>query len=144
MKFGSKKDILISVLFAVINAFLIWILISGLAAGKTERNEYWALALVLAVVALLFWFYFGTSYRLSEEEGLVYRSGPFHGKISLHRITEIVEGKTPWVGFRPATSRRGLLIKYDKYNEIYISPKSNEDFITKILELKSEIKITRI
>lgn len=143
MKFGSKKDISFSILVLGLNAFMIGMTISGLISGKTEKNEYWAIGLILVVVALLFWIYFGTGYRLSKEEGLVYRSGPFHGKISLHRITEIVEGKTPWVGFRPATSVKGLIIKYDKYDEIYISPRTNESFIEKILELNSEIKITR-
>ncbi len=79
---------------------------------------------------------------MTKENGLLYKSGPFNGKISIDRITEIVKGKTLWVGFRPATSRKGLIVKYDKYNEIYISPKTNESFIEKILELNGKIKIT--
>lgn len=142
MKFESKKDILFSIIILGLNTFLIGITVVGIVSGETEKDEYWALFLILAVVGFLFWLYFGTNYELSKENGLVYRSGPMNGKISIDRITEIVKGKTLWVGFRPATSRKGLIVKYDKYNEIYISPKTNELFIEKILELNGQIKIT--
>lgn len=142
MKFESKKDILFSIIILGMNAFLIGITIVGIASGEMEKHEYWTIILISAVVGLLFWLYFGTNYELSKENGLVYRSGPFNGKINIDRITEIIKGKTLWVGFRPATSRNGLIVKYDKYNEIYISPKTNELFIEKILELNEKVKIT--
>lgn len=142
MKFDSKKDILFSIIILGINAFLIGITIVGIINGEMEKDEYWALILIFAVVGLLFWLYFGTNYELSKTDGFIYRSGPFNGKINTDRITEIIKGKTLWVGFRPATARKGLIIKYDKYNELYISPKTNETFIAKILELNSGIKIS--
>ncbi|XMO87296.1 PH domain-containing protein [Algibacter sp. AS12] len=142
MKFDSKKDILFSLIILGTNTFLVGITIIGIAKGEMEKDEYWTLILILAVVGLLFWLYFGTHYELNKKNGLIYKSGPFNGKISVDRITEIVKGKTLWVGFRPATSRKGLIVKYDKYNEIYISPKTNESFIEKILELNGHIKIT--
>ena len=122
---------------------MIIVTIAGILKGEMEKGEYWSLIPVLGIVGFLFWLYFGTNYELTKENGLIYRSGPFNGKISLERITEIIKGKTLWVGFRPATARKGLIIKYDKFNEIYISPKNNESFIKKILELNKTIKITQ-
>ncbi|MFS4416664.1 PH domain-containing protein [Maribacter sp. 2307ULW6-5] len=142
MKFHSRKDLLFSVLVLGLNAFLIAITGVGLLNGEMDNNEYWALIPMALVVGLLFWLYFGTSYELTKENGLVYRSGPFHGKIRVSRITEVIKGKTLWVGFRPATSTKGLIVKYDRYNEIYISPKTNESFIEKLLELNDSIKVT--
>lgn len=142
MKFDSKKDIFFSTIILGLNAFLIVITIVRIISGQMEKDEYWTLILITAVVGLLFWLYFGTNYELTKENGLIYRSGPFNGKISVDRITEIIKGKTLWIGFRPATSRKGLIVKYDKYNEIYISPKTNESFIEKILQLNGKIKIT--
>ena len=142
MKFKSRKVILFSILILGTNTFILGITILGILKGEMEPEEYWVLPLVFAAVSLLFWLYFGTNYELSKEDGLVYRSGPFNGKIRIDRITEIVKGKTLWVGFRPATSRHGLIIKYDQYNEIYISPETNERFIKKALELNESIKIT--
>jgi hypothetical protein len=142
MKFYSKKDIFFSIIILGINAFLIGITIVGIINVEIGKGEYWTLILILAIVGLLFWLYFGTNYELSKKDGLIYRSGPFNGKINTDRITEIIKGKTLWVGFRPATARKGLIIKYDKYNELYISPKTNELFISKILELNNKIKIS--
>ena len=142
MKFDSHKDLFFSLIILGINAFLIGITIMEIINEKMGKEEYWALILISAVIGLLSWVYFGTDYELSKENGLTYRSGPFNGKISIDRITEIIKRKTLWVGFRPATSRHGLVIKYDEYNEIYISPKTNESFIEKILELNKNIKIT--
>jgi hypothetical protein len=141
MKFESKKDILFSTIILGLNTFLIGIMLFGLISGTLKKHEYWTIILVFGVVGLLFWMYFGTNYELSKD-GFIYRNGPINGKISVNRITEIVKGKTLWVGLRPATSRKGLIVKYDKYNEIYISPKTNEAFIEKILELNNKIKIS--
>ncbi|WP_298507080.1 PH domain-containing protein [uncultured Maribacter sp.] len=142
MKFNSRKDILFSFIILGISVFLTGIMFLDIVNGKMEKEGYWPLFLVFGVVGLLLWLFFGTNYELSEKDGLIYRSGPFKGKINTDRITEIIKGKTLWVGFRPATARKGLIIKYDKYNELYISPKTNETFINKILELRSGIKIS--
>jgi hypothetical protein len=97
--------------------------------------------LLLLVVGLLLWLYFGTKYELTQTI-LKYKSGPIRGKIEIERIKEIIKGKTLWAGLKPATARNGLIIKYDKWEEIYISPKTNDTFIEKILELNPAIKIT--
>ena len=45
---------------------------------------------------------------------------------------------------KPATALKGLIIKYNKYDEIYISPKTNESFVAEILKLNPEVKINRL
>ena len=140
MTFKSKKDSLFTMTILGLNAFLIGITIYGFITGELEKDDYWTLIPILGVVVLLFWIFFGTNYQLTKNE-LIYRCGPIKGKIKINRITEITKGKTLWVGLKPATSRKGLIIKYDKYNEIYISPNTNESFITELLKLKSDIKI---
>jgi len=104
------------------------------------KDEYWVLPLVIIIVGFILWFYYGTHYELNKD-GFIYRCGPINGKISPDRIKEIVKGKTLWMGFRPATARKGLIVKYDQYGEIYISPKTNEAFITQLLEINGNIKI---
>ena len=106
-----------------------------------EPSEYWAILLILCVVGFVLWIYFGTAYELNNKE-FIFRYGPFSRKIQIDRIKEIVVGKTIWIGNGPTTARKGLIIKYDSYNLINISPKTNESFIKKILELKGDIKIT--
>ena len=141
MKFRSRKDILFSIIVFGILAFVIGLTIVGIMKGEMEQNEQWTLIPITLVTGFVLWLYFGTNYELTQN-GLKYRSGPFNGKIDISRIREIVKGKTMYVGFKPATARNGLIIKYDKYEELYISPETNELFIEKILELNGQIKIT--
>lgn len=139
-KFSSRKDLFFTLAIFGTNIFMLSILGLGIAKGNANTHLYWVVPLVLVVVIALFWMFFGTRYELSSER-LFYQCGPIKGTIALERIREIEKGRTLWVGFRPATSRKGLIIKFDKFNEIYISPQTNEAFIAKILELKPNISI---
>lgn len=139
--FSSRKDLLFTLAIFGTNIFILVIVGYGISKGNANTHLYWVVPLVLGVVILLFWMFFGTKYELSSER-LFYQCGPIKGSIALERIREIVKGRTLWVGFRPATSRKGLILKFDKFNEIYISPQTNEAFIAKILELKPDIIIS--
>lgn len=123
------------------NLLLIVIMVVGILNGGMDTHELWTIPIVLGVVFFLSWMYFDTYYILSPN-GLEYHCGPMRGSIRLERIREIVKGRTLWIGFRPATARKGLIVKFDRFNEIYISPKTNELFLDCILELKSDIAIT--
>jgi Na+/melibiose symporter-like transporter len=142
MKFKSRKDILFITIILGLCVLLLVITLIAFTNDETKGGKYFSLILMLSVIALLLWLFFGTNYELNQQNQLVYKSGPLRGKIDVDRITEIVKGQTLWVGLKPATARNGLIVKYDKYNEIYISPKTNESFIKKILELNDKIKIT--
>lgn len=142
MKIKSRKDTLFTTIILGLCAFMLVMAIIGFTNSEVGNEKYFGLILVISVIGLLIWLFFGTNYELTKQNGLVYRSGPIRGRISIDRITEIVKGRTLWVGLKPATARNGLIVKYDKYNEIYISPDTNELFIEKILELNEQIKIT--
>lgn len=96
---------------------------------------------LLSPLILIFWIYFDTFYKI-ENKILIYRSGFFRGKIEIPTIKEIQKGKTMWSGNKPALARNGLIIKFNKYDEIYIAPESNNEMITDLLKLNSEIRIT--
>ncbi len=140
MKFSSRKDILFSVIIIGIVLLLLSIALYDIFDGELSSHKFYTFFLVLGVASFLLWMYFGTHYKLSPE-GLMYQCGPMRGKIGYDRIREIEKGRTLWVGFRPATARKGLIVKFDRFNEIYISPKTNDTFIEKILELNGTIKI---
>jgi len=140
MKFKSRKDIFFRIFTLVFCGFFFGIIFVRIFfEGKYEFM--WIDILLLLVGGLLLWLYFGTEYELTQSE-LKYKSGPLRGKIALEKISEIIKGKTMWTGIKPATAKNGLIIKYGKYNEIYISPNTNDTFVSKILELKNDIKIT--
>lgn len=143
MTFKSKKDILFTIIIYGVSALLIGITVFGFLENKNGILEISLVTLFcLLVIAFLFWIYFGTYYVITNKNELIYRSGPIRGKIDIHQITEIISGKTLWVGLRPATSRNGIIIKYEKYNEIYISPVSNELIIQELIAINPSIRIT--
>lgn len=143
MKFKSRKDILFQlVTFGFCGLFIGVILFQTFSSKAVNFEIIMTDILILLVIIFLLWLNFGTEYELTQTE-LKYKSGPIHGKIEMERIKEIVKGKSFWSGLKPATARKGLIIKYDKYEEIYISPKTNDTFILKILEYNKDIKITK-
>jgi hypothetical protein len=142
MKFKSRKDILFQTLtFGLSGLFIGISLFRIFSNGKINFELIWSDILMFIVIGFLLWLNFGTKYELTQTE-LKYKSGPISGKIEIERIKEIIKGKSLWSGLKPATARNGLIIKYDKYEEIYISPKTNDSFVEKILEYNSKIKIT--
>ena len=96
---------------------------------------------LLSPLILIFWIYFDTFYKI-ENNKLIYRSGFLRGKIEILNIKEILKGKTMWSGIKPALARNGLIIKFNKYDEIYIAPENNDELISDLIKLNSEIKIT--
>lgn len=141
MKFKSRKDPLFTLITFGFVGFFILMSLKILQQENIETTAYWSVAAILLVTGLLLWCFLDTQYELTDTT-LLYRCGPIRGTIKIKQINTIVNGKTLWVGLKPATATKGLIIKYDKYNEIYITPDSNESFIKKILSLKSEIVIS--
>lgn len=143
MKFKSRKDPFFTILGLGLTGLLIGILMNNLFSNGIEKYHFmWTDVFLLAMASFLVWLGLDTRYELTSTI-LKYRSGPIRGQININEIHEIIEGKTMWSGLKPATARNGLIIKYAKFNEIYISPKTNDSFIKKITTLNSSIKITR-
>lgn len=94
----------------------------------------------LVIVSLLLWLWFSTFYEIRGNT-LFYRSGPIHGSIEVQRIIAIKKNKTLWSGLKPALSFKGLIIKYNKWDEIYLSPEEKDSFITELVKLNNKIKV---
>lgn len=137
MKFTSRKDILFTSLLLGVIVLFVGLIFLLIYQGK---DWFWASLWLITLSILLLWIYFDTSYQLTKEH-LIYKSGPIRGKINIADIREVEVNKTLYVGIKPALARKGLIIKYNKYDEIYISPKTNESFIKKLLELNGEVKV---
>lgn len=80
-----------------------------------------------AISALLLWMFYGTGYTLSSHS-LHYFSGPIKGSIKIDDIKTLEIGQTKYVGLKIATARKGIVVHYNKYDEIYISPSDNDIF----------------
>lgn len=142
MKFSSRKSGLFHILVWGLSPLLIAFPVFGSVFGWLEKPDFWIFIPLGLITVLLLWIYFGTHYQLTKTE-LIYRSGPLKGKIRLDEIREIVTGKTLYAGMKPATASKGLIIRYGKYDEIYISPMTNESFVKEILKRNPQILISQ-
>lgn len=104
------------------------------------------LTIVLAIngitLLFLFWLYFTTAYYLTNET-LICKSGPFKQAIELKTIKKIEHhnGIVVPVTWKMSWDKKGIIITYNSYDDIYISPKKQEEFINKLIEINPNIKI---
>ncbi len=134
---GNRKGF---INYLLIGSVLLPIVIFFLDKNTFTEKPFILLPL-LSPLILIFWIYFDTFYKI-ENNKLIYRSGFLRGKIEIQSIKQIIKGKTMWIGTKPALARRGLIIKFNKYDEIYIAPENNNEMIADLLKVNSEIKIT--
>ena len=97
--------------------------------------------LLLSPIALLLWIYLDTFYKI-ENQKLKYKSGFLRGEVDISEIREIIKGKTMWSGIKPALAKNGLIIKFNRFDEIYIAPESNDEVIIDLLKINQKINIT--
>ena len=113
-----------------------------LRSGISGINALIAFVILAATTLMMIAFYTHTYYRIEGNE-LRWRSSILFGKFSISSIHKIAVNRTLWVGTRPATARNGVIIYYNKYDEIYFSPSDNEAFVAALLEINPEIKVVR-
>lgn len=142
MNFKSRKDLLSTSIIVLTIIFLITIVpIIWLDSDIIETEKFIGSSVIILISAFLAWTYLGTNYTLTDEEVKI-KSGPIKFKIKIENISEIIVNTTLWVGWKPATALNGIIIKYNRFDEIYISPNTNELFVKEIIKKKSHIKVT--
>jgi hypothetical protein len=144
MKFKSRKDILNTTVYWIcFIGILVIIPFAWLDESENIAVKIFVTVLLTAVLGFLYSVFYRTYYEMNSKEILI-QNGPIDGKVQIDSIHEIVSNTTMWVGFwKPATAMNGLIIKYNKFDELYISPETNEKFIEEILKINPEIKVTR-
>ncbi|MBB1138884.1 PH domain-containing protein [Myroides sp. WP-1] len=114
-----------------------------LFSHEGNLNTIWFDLLLSSIpFCLLLWIYFSTSYWIQDNH-LYYRSAFIRGKIDIIRITEIQLGKTLWVGLKPALSTKGMIIKYNTYDEIYLAPVNNETLTDALVKINPDIELSK-
>jgi len=128
-----------------INYLLIGSIILPIVIFFLDKNTFaekpFILLPLMSPLILVCWIYYDTFYKI-ENNDLIYRSGFLRGKIEIQNIHEILKGKTLWSGIKPALARKGLIIKFNIYGEIYIAPENNDEMISDLLKINSKIKIS--
>lgn len=96
----------------------------------------------LVVVLFLTWLILQTNYAI-DSKLLYWKSGPFKGTINIHSIKKIEfhKGIVIPVIWKPALSHIGLIITYNNYDDIYISPENRDEFVQKITAINPNINL---
>ncbi len=122
--------------------------ICGLIFYKVFGQEYFGwntdtlvpVIIISLTAVLIVSLFLNTTYSLSNTH-LLYTSGPFNGEIRIESIQKVKKNTTKYVGFKPALAGDGLIIYYNKFDEIYISPDSSDSFVEQLLKLNPAIQV---
>lgn len=103
------------------------------------------LCINLSAIGFLLWIILDTSYKINNGK-LHCKSGPFYKTIPILNIKKINHhnGLFIPVTFKPALSHIGLIISYNYYDDIYVSPKEEKKFLENLLEINPNIQIVKI
>src|SRR5690606_5415472 len=102
------------------------------------------LGIIVLIIGLFLWIFLGTYYTIKNGY-LYHRSGPFFGKMKISSIVKI-KYHSGWyvpVLYRPATDTKGIIITYNKFDDIYFSPKNRDELVEDLLRLHPDIKIEK-
>lgn len=136
--YGRFNVILLAVLILFISGVLA--LISLLPDESAPALIYVIMGIVLT---LLLWMALGTHYVVTDRE-LLYRSGPFRGKIAISKIRKLEYDDRFFKQslLRLGMDTKGLTVHYDKFEDIYISPRHRDAFVAELCRLNPEIIVT--
>lgn len=98
------------------------------------------LVIISLSAILLVSLFVNTKYTITNTH-VLYVSGPFKGEIPIESIQKVKKNTTKYTGIKPALGKNGLVIYYNKYDEIYISPDSSESFVERLLKINPTIQV---
>lgn len=130
MKFHSRKGYMIKALF-------IFLLIPiGIAISE---QSYITSFMLITVLFYLVWMWYDTYYLIDGDQ-LLYKSALLRGSIDVNSIVEIAKNDKIFAGVKPSLSSKGLVIKYNRWDTIFMSPIDIDRFITAIKNVNPGIR----
>jgi hypothetical protein len=98
-------------------------------------SEEYLVSLLFSVVLLVFYFLSKTiQYKIEDENLVIWKT-----KINIQSIRKIYKTRNPLSS--PAMSLDRIAIVYNKFDEVLISPKEREEFITELLKINPNIEV---
>jgi len=133
MLFNTKKDLTLIFVF-----LFIFILLSSISLFsilfENDKSLLWPFFGLVSFIALLFISILKTTYFRLDEDVLFCKSLIFTKKIFYSSIRKVEKQKGIYAGLKFSTAWRGLVIHYNKFDELLISPEDEEIFIEKLNE----------
>jgi len=132
---------MISILWLII-IFLLVIPFIPEEDKNSDKLPIIGIVILYFITAMLIWIQLDTKYRIKEKQ-LFYCSGPIRGSIEIATIRKVERWNKWYVTslLKPALGKDGLIIYYNKFDDIYISPKEKEKFIDALRKINSDIEV---
>ena len=137
----SRSSYLTLVFITII--MLLPVLLGDISINDMKDTEILIyLGITLLTIGLFLWIFLGTYYTIKDGY-LYHRSGPFFGKMKISSIKKVTyhSGWYVPVFYRPATDIVGIIITYNKFDDIYFSPKERDTFVEELLRINPKIEI---
>lgn len=143
MEFKSEKSIFIYFVFLI----LLGILGLMIFAYNIEDDTVGALigiGIIGLVTCFLLHCFFNTNYTISETK-LKFQCGVIKGEIPIEKIRKIEYNNSIFVAItlKLGWSHKGLIINYNQFDDIYISPKNRVQFVKHLLQINTNIIINK-
>ena len=137
---SSKNNYTIAILWTIV------IIMVGLLYVGMTKEQVTLLPIVILglVIAMILWTLLDTRYVI-KEHFLLYRSGPFRGRIDIEKIKKIkyFSGLYVPVTMKPALDTEGFIITYNNVEDVYVSPVDRDVFLTELLKINPGIEVAK-
>ncbi|MGY6522460.1 MAG: PH domain-containing protein [Mongoliitalea sp.] len=112
------------------------------AFNEADNFSRMMLTFVIWIIpfAIISWIYFDTSYQIANGF-FSYRCAFIKGKIDIQKIKKVSSNTTLFSGIKPALATKGIVIFYNRFDEIYVAPENNEELIADLLKINPEIEV---
>jgi len=140
MIFKSKISLFFLVISITIILFLTGLTIYTIIFSGNIISILFISILTILVSALLLSLLLNTRYKI-DNKLLKYRSGPFFGQIEIDDIRALELNVTKFIGLKMALAGNGIIVKYNKWNEIYLSPRDENTFTQELTKLNPNITV---
>jgi hypothetical protein len=91
---------------------------------------------------MLLWAYLDIYYRIMGDV-LTYKCAFLKGTIPIKNINKVMLNDTLWVGTKPAVASGGIIIVFNKFDEVYLAPESNDELVNALLAINPDIEVVR-
>lgn len=120
--------------FGLILVYPIFLCIKNILEG-----EWIGLIGLAVVVGLILVFSKTTRYIITENQLIIKSTWIVNEKIDISKITKIEKSNS--VLSSPALSLDRIRIRYNKFDEVLISPKEKKEFINEVLKINPNIEV---
>ncbi len=137
---SSQNNYTIAILWTIVIAMVVLLYV-----GMTKEHvTLLPIVLLSLVIAMILWTLLDTRYVINQHF-LLYRSGPFRGRIDIEKIKKIkyFSGLYVPVTMKPALDTEGFIITYNELEDVYVSPVNRDVFLDELLKINPDIEITK-